>query len=104
MNLRMRCVIFCCAALLLFCHAAVSQTFYGSIVGTVTDTSGAVIPGAKVTVTNLGTTETHSMGTSAEGLYQFVNLVPGKYRVEAEKTGVKRFMLEPITVEVQTAP
>jgi hypothetical protein len=43
------------------------------------------------------------METSAEGLYQFVNLVPGRYRVEVEKTGFKRFTREPITVEVQTA-
>jgi len=94
-------IVFGVAALLLCAGTAFAQTFYGSIVGTVTDASGALIPGARVTVTNLGTAETHSMDTSAEGLYQFVNLVPGKYRLELEKSGFKRFTREPITVEVQ---
>src|SRR5438874_12407432 len=83
------------AALLLCGSIASAQTFYGSIVGTVTDASGAVMPGARVTVTNLGTAETHSMDTTGEGLYQFVNLVPGKYRLDLEKAGFKRFTREP---------
>ena len=95
-------VVFCILFLLLFACALSAQTFYGSIVGTVTDATGASIPGAAVTVTNLGTTETHKMETNAEGLYQFVNLVPGRYRIEAEKAGFKRFSREPITVEVQS--
>src|SRR5579872_5281747 len=90
-----------CAALFAFCPVSVSQTFYGSIVGTVTDATGAVVPGAKVTITNLGTTETRAMETNQEGFYQFVNLVPGEYRIEVEKSGFKRFDREPITVEVQ---
>jgi hypothetical protein len=94
-------IVFGLAVLLVCAGLAGAQTFYGSIVGTVTDASGALIPGARVTVTNLGTAETHSMDTSAEGLYQFVNLVPGKYRLDLEKAGFKRFTREPITVEVQ---
>jgi hypothetical protein len=91
--------VFLCLA----CGAASAQTFYGAIVGTVTDATGALVPGAKVTVTNLGTTETHYMETNSEGLYQFVNLVPGRYRVDVEKAGFKRFTREPVTVEVQSA-
>lgn len=37
-----------------------AQTFFGSVVGTVTDSSGAVVPGASVTITNLGTNETRT--------------------------------------------
>ncbi len=92
----------CVAFLLLFACALSAQTFYGSILGNVTDATGASMPGAAVTVTNIGTAETHRMETNAEGLYQFVNLVPGKYRVEVEKAGFKRFSREPITVEVQS--
>jgi hypothetical protein len=96
-------ILLCATLLVLLCCVASAQTFYGSIVGTVTDASGALMPGAKVTVANLGTAETHSMATNNEGLYQFVNLVPGRYRVEVEKAGFKRFTREPITVEVQSA-
>src|ERR1700691_5511814 len=95
-------LVFCVAFLLLFTCVLSAQTFYGSIVGNVTDATGASMPGAAVTVTNIGTAETHRMETNAEGLYQFVNLVPGKYRVEVEKSGFKRFSREPITVEVQS--
>ena len=95
-------LVFWAAFLPLFASALCAQTFYGSMVGTVTDATGAGIPGATMTATNLGTTETHKMETNAEGLYQFVNLIPGQYRVEAEKAGFKRFSREPITVEVQS--
>ena len=39
----------------------------------------------------------------ASGNYQFVNLVPGQYKIEVEKPGFRRFVREPITVEVQSA-
>ena len=84
-----------CVGLFLFSSPkAISQTFYGSIVGTVSDSTGAVVPGTNITLTNLGTTEKRTMETDAAGSYRFVNLVPGKYRIEAEKTGFKRFARE----------
>ncbi len=93
-----------CVGLFLFSSTeAISQTFYGSIVGTVSDSTGAVVPGTNVTLTNLGTTEKRTMETDATGSYRFVNLVPGKYRIEAEKTGFKRFAREPVVVEVESA-
>jgi Carboxypeptidase regulatory-like domain len=53
-----------------------AQPFYGSIVGTVTDASGAVVTGATVTITNLGTGETRAAKSNTAGDYEFVNLVP----------------------------
>ena len=93
-----------CAGLFLFSSTkSISQTFYGSIVGTVSDSTGAVVPGTNITLTNLGTTEKRTMETDATGSYRFVNLLPGRYRVEAEKTGFKRFAREPVVVEVESA-
>jgi hypothetical protein len=79
------------------------QTFYGSIVGSVADATGGSVPQANVTLTNLGTAERRTMMTDDSGNYQFVNLVPGQYKVEVEKAGFRRFAREPITVEVQSA-
>lgn len=79
------------------------QTFYGSVVGTVTDSSGGAVPQAKVTLTNLGTSDRRDGQTDDSGSYQFINLVPGQYKVEIEKAGFRRFVREPITVEVQSA-
>ena len=53
------------------------QTFYGSVVGIVTDASGSPVPDTAVTVTNTGTSERHPIATGGDGGYRFVNLVPG---------------------------
>jgi hypothetical protein len=79
------------------------QTFFGSISGTVLDATGAAVPAATVTLTNLGTSEKRTMQSDTAGSYTFVNLVPGRYRIEAERSGFKRFTREPIVVEVQSA-
>src|SRR5258707_6094665 len=92
-----------CAILLLSATTCFGQTFYGSIVGTVTDPSGSAVPQASVTLTNLGTAERRTMTTDSSGNYQFVNLVPGPYKVEVEMSGFRRFVRDPINVEVQSA-
>ena len=74
-----------------------AQTFYGSVVGTVTDPSGAVVPGAKVTLTNMATKGKHTAQTDAAGNYRFVNLVRANYRLEAEVAGFKRTARELIS-------
>ena len=78
------------------------QTFYGSIVGTVSDASGAPMPGATVTLTNTGTSERRSADTSGDGAYRFVNLVPGNYSLAVEKTGFKRITRDRIAVNVDS--
>src|SRR5690349_16275838 len=53
----------------------------GSISGTVTDSTGAVIAGANMTLTNIATSARLTASTDAAGFYQFPNLPPGNYRV-----------------------
>jgi hypothetical protein len=100
--MRLRRVAFL-SSLLVTAAPVFCQTFYGSIIGTVTDATGGAVPQANVTLVNLGTAERRVMQTDTAGNYQFVNLVPSQYRVEVEKSGFRRFAREPITVEVQNA-
>jgi Carboxypeptidase regulatory-like domain/TonB dependent receptor len=93
-----------CVSMLFGLTAPVSaQTFFGSIVGTVTDATSAVLPQASLTLTNLGTSERKTAESDSAGNYQFLNLVPGRYRVDVEKTGFKRLTRDEIVVEVQAA-
>ncbi|HET7891655.1 MAG TPA: carboxypeptidase-like regulatory domain-containing protein, partial [Candidatus Sulfotelmatobacter sp.] len=78
-----------------------AQSTYGSVVGSVTDSSGASITDANVTLTNLGTSEKRTQSSGADGLFTFVNLFPGQYRIDVEKTGFKHYTRTPVTVEVQ---
>src|SRR5215831_11165018 len=64
-----------CLALLLTAPLS-SQTFYGSVIGTVTDPSAARIPGAALTLVNTGTGERRAAISDEDGAYRFVNLVP----------------------------
>jgi hypothetical protein len=85
----------------LSCLSLSAQSTYGSITGTVTDSSGATVADANVTLTNLGTAEKRTQSSGSDGLFTFVNLFPGQYRVDVEKQGFKHFGRTPITVEVQ---
>jgi len=78
-----------------------AQSTYGSIAGAVTDTSGAAITDANVTLTNVGTGEKRTQSSGSDGLFTFVNLFPGQYRVDVEKQGFKHFARTDVTVEVQ---
>jgi hypothetical protein len=80
---------------------ALGQSTYGSVAGFVTDPSGAAIVDAQVILTNLGTAEKRTQLTVADGLYSFVTVIPGEYRVEVEKQGFKRITREPVEVQVQ---
>src|SRR3954471_1788541 len=77
-----------------------AQTTYGSIGGNVSDPSAAPIAGAQVTLTNLGTTDKRTQATGNDGLYLFVNLLPGRYAIAIEKSGFKRYTRPEVVVEV----
>ena len=76
--------------LLLAAPAALAQTQTGSITGTVTDTSGALLPGVTVTLTSdrlIGGPQTQV--SDASGVYRFDRLVPGSYHVKFELQGFR---------------
>lgn len=81
-----------------------AQAVYGSIYGTVTDKTNAVIPNATVTVTDItkGTVQTTQSNESGE--YRVQHLIPDSYRVEAEAKGFTKASVEPVTVFADTAP
>lgn len=79
-----------------------AQTFRGTILGTVTDPSGAVISGAKVTVKNVGTGLERTAETSADGSYSIPELPIGTYTVSVVQTGFQTFVATGVTVDVAT--
>jgi hypothetical protein len=95
-------LLFCFAATLLSAPLAAQSTF-GSISGTVMDASGSAVADAQVSLTSLATSAKQTFTTGPDGLYSFVNLYPGEYTVEAEKTGFKHFKRESVVVQVQQA-
>jgi hypothetical protein len=83
--------------------AAVSlsaQTFRGTILGTVTDPSGAVVAGASVTVKNVGTGLERTTETSADGSYSLPELPIGTYTVTVTLTGFQTAVTTGVTVDV----
>jgi hypothetical protein len=67
-----------------------AQSTFGAILGTVKDSSGAVIPGAEVRLTNAGTAAERVMTSDAHGDYSFLNLNPGKYQVTVTASGFEQ--------------
>jgi protocatechuate 3,4-dioxygenase beta subunit len=75
---------------LLLCSTLAAQIERATIVGTVTDNSGAAVPGVTVQVTHESTNPTVTLETDAAGKYTASNLVPGSYTIEAEKSGFNK--------------
>ena len=77
----------------------VAQDFRATIVGQVTDKSGASIPNAAIAATLSDTAETFSTTSNADGIYSLPFLNPGVYRVTAEAAGFKKLVRENVTLE-----
>ena len=88
-------------ALLLGASGATAQIATGSIVGTVTDNTGGVLPGITVTATQEETGVALTAVTNTVGQYAFSNLKVGRYAVSAELQGFKRAIQRDITLSVQ---
>jgi hypothetical protein len=78
---------------------ALAQTDTARLIGTITDSTGAVIPGASVTASNSGTGRSVTARTSASGEYVVTALPPGNYHVEVKQTGFKTAAAD-ITLDV----
>ncbi len=95
----------CAPCALIFCAAlAYGQAVNGSLVGTVTDPSGASVPNAKVTITEVNTATTRTANTNESGNYNFADLPPGTYKVSIEAPGFKRQERTGVDVLVNTTP
>ncbi len=86
---------------MLFAVAAFAQT--GSIAGTVSDATGAVVQGADVSVRNTATNETHQTTSGASGAYSISNLPIGPYEITAKKEGFKLFRQANVELTVAQA-
>ena len=102
-SLRSICLL---SLLLLLCASiAPAQTSTtGALTGTVTDPSAAVIAGAAVTATNIGTGQERTTTTDAGGTYKFSLLPPGNYRVRFSASGFKTAEVASVTINVTETP
>ena len=81
---------------------AAAQSTFGSLIGTITDPSGAVVPGATVTITNSRTQAVRTAVTAADGSYLVSNLDAGRYEVVASLSGFADVVREATLLARQT--
>lgn len=86
--------------LLVTASAGFAQGITGSITGTVTDSTGSVVAGATVTVTNVATSLSRTVTTSDIGTYTVTQLLPGAYSVKIDKSGYKPYEQKNITLQI----
>jgi len=79
-----------------------AQVLYGSLVGTVSDQSGAIVPSANVTISNTQTGQTRETTTDTEGRFLFQNVQPGNYDLNATATGFRTVSRTGIAITVNT--
>ena len=80
------------------------STGTATVVGTVSDSTGAVVPGVRVTVRNTGTQFASEGQTNANGAYYIPNLSSGTYEIVAEAQGFKKFVQSGLTLRINESP
>ena len=85
----------------LFPSRSLAQIDRGEITGTVEDPSGAVVPKAKIVLTNDATTVAITTRSTQSGTYVFDDLLPGQYTIEAEAPGFEKYIVHSVEVHVQ---
>jgi hypothetical protein len=80
--------------------SAEAQVLYGSMIGSVSDASGGVIPSAQVTITNKGTGATLQTESGADGLYRFTNVLAGTYDLSVTASGFRQYTQQDIPISV----
>src|SRR5713226_7227329 len=95
--------VVCVFACLLFSVAVVAQLSTSTLNGTVTDPQGAVVAGAKATITNQATGVSREATADASGFYTFANVVPGLYTLKVESPSFAAAEVKDIRLEVGQA-
>ena len=89
-----------CSLMALLATGAFGQAFTASVLGTIADGAGGVLPGVTVTVTNLATGQARTSVTDEAGRYSMPLLPPGSYRISAELAGFKTAVRDAMRLEV----
>src|SRR5215467_12589394 len=91
---------FLSAVIVIVCAISISaQSNKGGISGTVTDQNGAVVPGATVTITNIGTNKQQTVTTSDQGSFALSSLEPVDYSIQVEMKGFKKSLIAKVKVD-----
>lgn len=96
---RVACI--CVASIFLAAWTAQAQTIAGSISGSVTDSTGAAVPDVAITVTDVDRSVSFKGASNDTGFYLVSPVPPGRYRIEAERTGFRRFVIESFPIATQ---
>ena len=103
-QLRRSFFIFACLWVAAVCvsTSAYSQVLYGTLVGTITDQSDAVVPKAEVTATNGATNQTYRAVTDDQGRYSIPDVLAGKYTIKVSATGFRSLVQNDFNVSINT--
>ncbi len=90
-----------CGLFLLSAMITAHAQFRAGVQGTISDSAGALVPDAKVTLKDPETAKAQETTTSEEGFYRILGLAPGKYELTVEKTGYKKSLSENVTIDAE---
>jgi len=90
-----------CGFFILFVVSAANAQFKAGVQGTVTDTAGGLVPGAKITLTNEETGKTQETTSNDDGFYKLSGLPPARYKLAVEKEGYKQKVFDNVTVNAE---
>ena len=96
------CLTICLLALGVLPQRAEAQVLYGSVVGTVTDQTGAVVPKASLAITNVNTGQTREATTDDAGYYSIPNVLEGTYDLSVKMTGFRPYLEKGVVVSINT--
>jgi hypothetical protein len=89
------------AGFLITAGGALSQSTFGSFVGTIHDPSGSVISSCKITATNKGTDAQRTTLSDSAGNYEILNLEPGTYEISAEAPGFQKTVFQNLELDAR---
>ncbi len=93
-------IALCLVALLTLTSASLAQVLYGTLTGTITDKTGAVVPHVSVTLTSQDTGQVRTTMSNESGDYLLSNILPGTYTVSLQDAGFAGFTQKNITIEI----
>jgi hypothetical protein len=100
--MRNRNALLCVVTFLTLLAPVAAQVFYGSVIGTVEDPTGSVVPNAKITLTSKDTGAAREVTADESGRYTIPNVLPGEYDVKATSAGFRTLNRTGIEVVVNT--